>query len=442
MRKLSIRLFAAVLAVSTFGMSVYAKSSVSTKNKVTLRFGWWGGDDRHKAYLDAIKKYMELNPDVTIVAEYGGWNGYKEKLYTQLAGGNAPQIFQNHYTWLQEESAWADATIVKDLYKYKSLIDFSIYPDKFLDDNVVIDKKLLALPSAMNANVLVANKALLDKIQFKYDQPVTFDDFFKYSSQLKKINQKYYFENGMDAADIHMYWFIAYLEQKTGLPFATNYKLNYDKATLTDAFTFLKRYFDEKVVEPLGTLELYAGNYPQNPKWINGESAVLFGMLSTLENYVHAMGTYAKDATVIPLPVMKNAKNPYYQTKVGQIFSISGSASEKETVEAVKFLNWMNTDKEAGVLLKLSRGIPVSKVQNEALAQAGLISPLIVKAQELSKKAGQGMGEGLLVRNNEISTIGADIVSKVAFGLYTPDQAAGRYIEQMNKKLAELKDKQ
>lgn len=33
-----------------------ASAGVST-DKVTLRFQWWGGDDRHKATNDAIKKF-------------------------------------------------------------------------------------------------------------------------------------------------------------------------------------------------------------------------------------------------------------------------------------------------------------------------------------------------------------------------------------------------
>lgn len=415
----------------------------TTKPKnVELRFAWWGSDDRHEAYIAAMNKYMELNTHVKIIAEYGGWDGYKEKLYTQLASGNAPHIFQNHYTWLPEQAVWDSSMVMKDLYQYKDIFDMSIFPEDFLKQYVVYDGKLLAIPSSINSDVVVANKKLFDEAGIEYDKDWTLEDFFEANKKLKAINPEYYFENGMAAADIHMYWFLAYLVQKTGLPYTTDYQLSYDEATLIEAFQFIERYFEEGVVEPLGTLELYSGKYSQNPKWIKGESAISFGMLSTIEATVNALGDYADYATVIKLPVMKDAKDPYYQMKVGQIFSIPNSVGEAEAAEAAKFLAWSVTDTEAGLLLKLSRGIPISEVQMQALSDAGLISPLATQAMNYAKEIGQGIGQDALIRNNEIAEIGADMISKVAFGMITPEEAAKQYKELINKKLLEIKDLQ
>ena len=41
----------------------------------TIRFSWWGGDVRHQATLAAIDRFEQLNPDVTIEAEYQGFDG-------------------------------------------------------------------------------------------------------------------------------------------------------------------------------------------------------------------------------------------------------------------------------------------------------------------------------------------------------------------------------
>jgi len=443
MKKLLIVLCLVLSMVSQASFATGTQENkVAEPEKITLRFGWWGGDSRHEAYMAAAQRYMELNPQVTIISEYGGWDGYREKLYTQLAGGNAPHIFQNHYTWLGEQSNWSGKAVVKDLNEYKDLLDFSIFPEGLLESNVIYNGKILAVPGSLNADAVIANKAVLDKIGFDYQQNWTFEDFFKFSAQLKAIDPKLYFENGMAASDIHMYWFLAYLVQKTGLPYATDYKLSYDEATVAEAFRFLKKYFDTGVVESLGTLELYAGNYPQNPKWVNGETGIMFGMLSTLENYVKALGDYADQATVIPLPMLSDAKDPYYQVKVGQIFSIAATATDAEAAEAAKFLNWMNTDKEAGVLLQLSRGIPISKDQNDALAEAGLSSPLVAMANQYARAAGQGLGQGSLIRNNEIARIGADVISTLVFNMTTPEKAAKTYIDLVNKKLQEIKASQ
>ena len=70
-----------------------AKDS-SKGDQVTLRFSWWGSDVRHKATLEAIDLYMKQNPNVKIEAEYGGVDGYQDKLSTQLGGGTAPDLIQ------------------------------------------------------------------------------------------------------------------------------------------------------------------------------------------------------------------------------------------------------------------------------------------------------------------------------------------------------------
>lgn len=428
-----------VLALSMFAGCNKQQKAGSQQTNMELRFGWWGGDSRHEAYLAAINKYMELNPQVKIIAEYGGWDGYKEKLYTQLAGGNAPHIFQNHFTWLPEQAAWEGRKVIKDLNEYKGIIDFDIFPEGFLEKYVIFNNELLALPSSLNADAIVGNKKLFAEAGIDYNKDWTFEDFFTANKKLKKVNPQYYFENGMSARDIHMYWFLAFMVQKTGLPYTTDYQLSYDKKTVQEAFAFIKRYFDEGVVEPLGTLELYAGKYSQNPKWINGQAAISFGMLSTLETAVKALGDHSDEAVVIKLPVLKDAKDPYYQIKCGQIFSLPASVKGAEAEEAVKFINWSITSKEAALELKLSRGIPISEVQKKALVDAGQISPLIIQAEKYARDIGQGIGQDVLIRNNEIAAIGADIISQVAFGIKTPEQAAEEYINLVNKKLAELK---
>ena len=60
--------------------------------EVTLRFSWWGSEDRHEATIKAIERYMELNSEISIEYEYMGFDTYYEKLLTQLSGGTQPDI--------------------------------------------------------------------------------------------------------------------------------------------------------------------------------------------------------------------------------------------------------------------------------------------------------------------------------------------------------------
>lgn len=70
------------------------QTSDSGDEPITLRFSWWGGDERNAATLDVIEQFEQLHPNVTIEAEYGGNDGYHDKLATQLASGTAADIVQ------------------------------------------------------------------------------------------------------------------------------------------------------------------------------------------------------------------------------------------------------------------------------------------------------------------------------------------------------------
>ena len=45
---------------------------------------------------------MDRNPNVTIEAEYGGFDGYQQKISTQLAGQTAPDIIQLNANWMPD----------------------------------------------------------------------------------------------------------------------------------------------------------------------------------------------------------------------------------------------------------------------------------------------------------------------------------------------------
>ena len=81
----------------------------SADDTVTLRFSWWGGDSRAAATLEAIELYESLNPNVKIEAEYSAFSGYYQKLITQLASGNAPDLYQVDQGWVAELHARGNA---------------------------------------------------------------------------------------------------------------------------------------------------------------------------------------------------------------------------------------------------------------------------------------------------------------------------------------------
>jgi oligogalacturonide transport system substrate-binding protein len=53
-----------------------------------------------EATLKALAAFEAANPGLRVKAEYMGFNGYLEKLTTQMAGGSEPDLMQINWAWL------------------------------------------------------------------------------------------------------------------------------------------------------------------------------------------------------------------------------------------------------------------------------------------------------------------------------------------------------
>lgn len=65
----------------------------SAPGQVELRVMWWGDQARADRTNEALKLFMEKNPDIKVIGEFAPNSGYFDKLNTQLASGTAPDVF-------------------------------------------------------------------------------------------------------------------------------------------------------------------------------------------------------------------------------------------------------------------------------------------------------------------------------------------------------------
>src|SRR5262249_9368857 len=61
---------------------------------VTLSFAWWGDASRAKATQAAVDLFQRKHPTIKVTTQYAPFGDYFTKLATQVAGGNAPDLFQ------------------------------------------------------------------------------------------------------------------------------------------------------------------------------------------------------------------------------------------------------------------------------------------------------------------------------------------------------------
>jgi multiple sugar transport system substrate-binding protein len=94
---------AATGALAACGSSAATTTgAAASQGPVKIRFAWWGNEVRNKMTNQVIADYMKLNPNVTITPEPGEWSGYWDKLSTQYAGKDAPDIIQMDEQYLRD----------------------------------------------------------------------------------------------------------------------------------------------------------------------------------------------------------------------------------------------------------------------------------------------------------------------------------------------------
>ena len=92
-------------------------SEEAASGSIQLRMTWWGSQTRHDLTTKVIKLFEEKHPGITIKPEYSGWDGYFDKLTTQVAGSNAPDIVQMDYAFLTD---FARRGALLDLTPYRA----------------------------------------------------------------------------------------------------------------------------------------------------------------------------------------------------------------------------------------------------------------------------------------------------------------------------------
>lgn len=424
--KVFLPLFLVVVIFTTFVFSGFAAPNV------TLRFSWWGTESRHKATLAAIDLYMKKNPNVKIEAEYSGFDGYQQKLFVQLAGGEAPDVIQIDQAWLRD--IMNQGNLLEDLNKYKSVIKIDEFDKNFLEKNCTINRKLVGLPTGINSATYVVNKNLLTKFGIKPDTKWNWDNLLEIGTRIHKQDPSCYllvYDTNINTLELIR----SYLTNKTGTQWIKpDYTLGFDKKLLVEALTYYRKLLDSGTLEPLTDTSVFENKIEQNTRWIKGKIVMVYGWASNLSVFKRP----EFDLTVM-LPVIgTNAKATGVIVRSSQVFSIYSKSAHK--TEAAKFLNWLYTDPEAIIALGMSRGVPPTDKAMQLLSEKNIVDKNIALATSLGIK-NAGLPENALSTNNELQQMSLDTILKVGFGKLSPEQAADEFINNLTAKLAEMKAK-
>lgn len=399
---------------------------------VTLRFAWWGSDARHEATLAAIERYCELHPNVTIEGEYQGYDGYLQKLTTQLSGKTEPDLLQLDYIWFPELAAQGDLFV--DLGANEN-VDISVYSQQVLEDYCSINGKVISLPMGSAGFGAIINKNFYEKHNIPLDTEWTWQSMLEEGKRIHEENPGDYLL-GVETGGLSGFVLGSYLYSKTDSYYVDeeSYQVTASKEDLTEAFTVMKELFDTGVAQPLGEASLFVGQMEQNPKWINDEIGFVMDFSSTVGKYKAALGDDA--VGVARQPYVEGGANKSTRYKPSMVLSVSNRSEHIDI--ATDFANWMMTDPEAVRILGTQRSVPTCDTAVALLEEEGSVDPDVAKMCEITLED-TAAPPPLVLDNAEFNDVVKNICEQVVYGQLTPEEAADKILSEGQAKLDSLK---
>ncbi len=419
----------------TQGDTTAETSSGEAGAEAALRFSWWGADTRHKPYLATFDLYKQSHPNITVAGEYQAWDGFQEKLITELSGGTEPDIMTLDAPWVNELATRSDYFV--DLYS-QDILDYSGIDEQFMKDYGEVNGKLVAIPLGQQCTSLIINKTAADKygIDVSEDKVFSYDDLMTIGTQLHSENPDAYLLNS-DSGSVFI-MATSMLKQLSGNQiFTDDYQIGFSKENLLEVYTWIANAYQAGVMEPLGDAELFFGTRETNPKWVNGELVATLDWNGTTIRYISTLqegseiicrtyptvGDAAKDGSVIMRPIFMGA--------------VSNNSQNKDA--ALEFLNWFINSDEAAVSLGSSKGVAATESQIKVQDSQGVVDASVVEGLNYGLKGSPSQKENALTTNTELSSLFTDEVAKLAYGEVSPEDGVEETFSMLEGKLGQLK---
>lgn len=404
--------------------SASAAATSSDAKPVSLRFSWWGADDRHKATLAVIDLFQKKNPNIKIEAEYSAIDGYAQKKTTEFASGSAPDIFQIE-TGLGPEYYKNGV-----LYNLSSTsINFGDFDPKFLAQNGQFGTgKQWAIPTGQAGSAMLVNKTLADKIGIDFSKDYTFDQLIEWGKKVQAYDPTMYLLSANSS--YAMPFFVrAYARQVNGAAIINDETktLNMTEAQFKECFEFIDKLYKNKVCAPAAYKAPFGEADQNDPNWIAGKYVAEVGYTSS----VAVVSAANKNVEYMAghMPTLANRKSDGWFNDTPQYMGMY--AKTKYSAEAAKFLDFFFNDSEAADKLGTVRSVPPTNNGRKIAEQNGTLQGITSQSVKVSLLY-NGQSDGGLTTGSEVTAILRDAYDNVSYGTKSPADVAKNTVNLIN----------
>lgn len=400
---------------------------------VTLKFSWWGNQNRHDYTQKILDKYTELHPNVTFEAMPSGWDGYFDKLSTQAASGSMPDIVQMDYLYI---TTYAKNNSLADMQPYidNGTIDVSGMSEAVLNTGRIDDKLAGIVGStgtlAVGYNPEVFKEAGMEEPNQSGDW--TWDDFAATAKKLKETTGKLGVTSTgvVDDTNLFNYWVRQHGEQ---LFADDNRSLGYeDDQIMVDYLNMWKDLMDAgAAANPDEYAQIQTLGQEAGPV-VTGDA----GMINENNNYASKMSSRNSDLK-ITTPPLNSTNTKAMWNKPGYFLCISETSKVKD--EAAAFINWFLNSEEANDIMMAERGVPSLSNVREFLVNSGKMDEKQKEMFEYADMVLEFSGEAPAPDPIGIAEVGESFKNsayKAFYGQISTEEAAAEFRKEADEILA------
>lgn len=408
--------------------SEISQTAASDDEPITLRFAWWGGDERNAATLEVIEQFEALHPNVTIEAEYGGNDGYHDKLATQLASGTAADIVQVDPETFPQYVSTGDYFVN---YMDYSNMDLSTFDENYisLEINGRYDGKQLGLPTGISGAGILVNQDLADEIGIDFTQAYTWDDLLEMGRKVREYDDSMYLLCANKEYIVNLIVF-SYGKQLCGSTLFDKEtgELNITEEQMAELMQYVKKLYDEGVVAPASYQAAYGGdNLQSDANWIAGKYVSALTYISTIDVMVAANDS--ANYSMSQLPMLSGCTEKGWASNTPQVMAVTKTCEHPEM--AVEFMNYFFNNETALATLGATRSVPPTENARKICSENGKLSEVTMEGANIAAAAG-GTPNDKISSSEEAKTILFDAVETVGYGATTPEEAASEIIDSLS----------
>jgi multiple sugar transport system substrate-binding protein len=419
------RLVVALLGAALLATACGGGDSGGGADDVTIRFSWWGNDERARITNQAVDAFEAANPGVTVETESVDFNSYFDRLATSVAAGDEPDVITMGGAYPRE---YADRGVLLDLAEVSEHLDLSAL-DEHAMANGNFEGTQYAVPTGVNTYGLIANPALFEAagVPLPDDNTWSWEDFARIATEISARSPEGTFgvedPTSPDVLDL-------YANQLTGQGLYTaEGGIALQQQTAQRWWEMTTGLMASGATPPASlTAELAGQPSPEQTLLGQGRAAMKFGWSNQLSAYRQASGA---ELVVLRAPGETTAQGPGMWLQASQLYTISRRSEHPEA--AARLIDFLVSDPRAADFIKADRGIPANPQIRQHLESSGLDPSRQVEFAFVDRMSELVDGHFVIgpTGSTETLLILTRLNDAVLFGQVPPAEAARQLVAEM-----------